>query len=67
MAEEGIRGGICHAIHRHAKTNNKYMNDYNKDEEESFLQYGDANNLYGFAVIQPLPVDGFEWEENIKI
>ena len=32
------------------------MKDYNKDEEESFLQYDDANNLYGFAMIQPLPV-----------
>ena len=54
---KGIRGGICHAILRYAKANNKYMKDYNKDEEESFLQYDDANNLYGFAMIQPLPVD----------
>ena len=47
MVEKGIRGGICHAIHRYVKANNKYMKDYNEDEEESFLQYLDANNLYG--------------------
>ena len=60
MVEKGTRGEICHAIHRYGKANNKYMKDYNKDEQESFLQYADANNLYGFAMIQKLPVDGFE-------
>ena len=67
MVEEGLRDGICHAIHSHAKANNKYMKNYNKNEEESFLQYEDANNLYGFAMIQPLPVDGFKWKKHIKI
>ena len=38
MVEEGIRGVICHTILRYAKSNNKYMKDYNKYEEESFLQ-----------------------------
>ena len=66
MVEKGIRGGICHAILRYAKTNNKYMRDYNKDEEESFLQYNDANNLYGFAISDPLTVDGFEWMEDLS-
>ena len=46
MVEKGIRGGICHAIYRYPKENNKYMKNYNKDKEESFLQYLDANNLY---------------------
>ena len=39
MVEEGIRGGICHSIHRYAKANNKYMKNYNKDEESSYIQY----------------------------
>ena len=47
MVEEGIRGGICHSIHRHAKANNKYMENYNKNEECSYIQYLDTNNLYG--------------------
>ena len=55
MVEKGIRGGKCHAIYRYAKANNKYMKDYNKDEEESFLEYLDANNLYGGPISEPLP------------
>ena len=66
MVEQGIRGEICHAIQRYGKGNNKYMKDYNKDKEESFLQYDDANNLYGWAMIQPLPVDGFDWVEDLS-
>ena len=66
MVVEGNRGGICHAIHRYAKANNKYMKDYNKDEEKSFLQYDDANNRYGWAMSQKFPVNGFELEEKIS-
>ena len=61
MIEKGIRGGICHAIHRYAKGNDKYMMDYNKDEEESFLEYLDTKNLCGWAMSEPLPIDGFDW------
>ena len=66
MVKKGIRGGICHAIRRYAKANNKYMKDYNKDEEESFLEYLEANNLYGGAMSEPLPVDGFDWVEYLS-
>ena len=47
MAEEGTRRGICRVVYRHAKANNKYINDYDKDIESSYLKYLDANNLYG--------------------
>ena len=64
MVEEGIRGGICHSIHRYAKANNKYMKNYNTNEESSYIQYLDANNLYGWAMSKKLPVNGFKWADN---
>ena len=64
MVEEGIRGGICHSIHRYAKANNKYMKNYNKNEESSYIQYLDANNLYGWAMSKKLPVNGFKGIDN---
>ena len=67
MVEEGIRGGICHSIHRHAKANNKYMKNYNKNEESSYIQYLDVNNLYGWAMSQKLPVNGFKWIDSNEI
>ena len=66
MVEKGIRGGICHAIHRYAKANNKYMKNYDENEESLFLEYLDANNLYGFAMSEPLPVNGFKWMEDLS-
>ena len=39
MVVKGIRGGICHAIHRYAKAKNKYMKDYDKNKESSHLKY----------------------------
>ena len=36
------------------------MKDYNKEEEESFIEYLDTNNLNGWAISEPLPVDGFD-------
>ena len=64
MAEKGIRGGICHAKYRYA--NNKYMKNYNKDKEESFLQYIDDNSLCGWAMSQKLPVNGFKWKKDLS-
>ena len=67
IVQEGIRGGICHPVHRYAKANNKYMKNYNKDEESSYIQYLDANNLYGWAMSKKLPVNGFKWLDSDKI
>ena len=67
MFEEGIRGGICQAIHRYAEANNKYMRKYNKNIPSSYLMYLDANNLYGWAMCKKLPVIDFKWADDLSI
>ena len=59
--EKGIRGRICQARHRHVQVNNKYMKNYNKNIDSSYIEYLDANNLYGWAMSHKLPVNDFEW------
>ena len=63
MIEKGVRGGICHSIYRHAKANNKYMKDCDKNNKSSYFQYWDVNNLYGWATSERLSVNNFEWME----
>ena len=64
MFERGIRGGITQSVHRWAKANNPYMGDtFNPNEKTNYLQYLNANNLYGWAISQPLPAGGFKWVE----
>ena len=60
MVEKGIRGRICYSIDRYAKANNKYMKDYDKNKELSYLQYWNVKDLYGWAMSQKLPVNNFE-------
>ena len=64
MVEKVIRGGICHSIHRHVRANNKYIKNYNENKDSSYIQYLDPNNLYGWAISQKLPVNGFKWVNN---
>ena len=61
MAGKGTRGGICHSVYRYARANNKYIKNYNKNKESSYIQYWNVNNLYGLAMPQKLPVSNFEW------
>ena len=67
MFEQGIRGGITHISKRYAEANNKYMKDYNPGKESTFIQYLDANNLYGWAMSQQLPTHGFKWMKDITL
>ena len=50
MTENSIRGGICQVTYRYAKANDKYMKNYDKNIESSFIEYLDANNLYWWAM-----------------
>ena len=50
MTEKGIRGGICQAIHRYAKADNKYLKNYDKNVKSPYLMYLDANNLHGWEM-----------------
>ena len=59
--EKGMRGGISMASKRHAKANNPVVPGYNPSEEHNHIMYYDANNLYGWAMSQPLPYSGFKW------
>ena len=62
MFERGIRGGITQAVRKYTSANNKYMGDrFDPKSESSYLQYLDTNNLYGWAMSQPLPTGGFKW------
>lgn len=61
FVEQGIRGGISTIITRYAAANNKYLSHYEPSKPSKYIMYLDANNLYGWAMSQPLPYGNFEW------
>ena len=67
MFERGIRGGITYISKRYSEANNKYMKSYNPEKKSRFIQYLDANNLYGWAMSQNLPTHGFKWMKDITL
>ena len=65
--ESGIRGGVSMISHRHSIANNKYMmKNYDPDKEIKSINYLDANNLYGWAMCEPLPVGNFKMYDDEK-
>ena len=61
MIEKGNSGGICQATHRYAKSSNKYMKNYDKNNESLYIEYLNENDLYEWAMSQKLPINGFKW------
>ena len=61
MVKKDIKGGICHSVYRYAKANKKYMKDYDKNKESTYIQYWGVNNSYGWAMPQKLRINSFEW------
>ena len=62
MFEKGIRGGISMISNRHGRANNKFMKEqFDSSQPSKFVTYLDANNLYGWAMMKPLPVGDFHW------
>ena len=67
MFEKGMRGGMCQVSHHYAKANNKYLKNYDKNIESSYIECLDANNLYGWTMCKKLPVRDFKWLDNLSM
>ena len=64
FVEKGMRGGFSYIANRYGSTSNKYMkSQYDRNKVDKYIVYVDANNLYGWAMSQSLPTDGFKWKE----
>lgn len=65
--ERGMRGGISMASKRYSKANNPQAADYDSSKPKKYITYLDANNLYGWAMILPLPKGGFKWKRVMPV
>ncbi len=59
--KEGIKGGVSYVAKKYSKANNNKIPDFSPEHPSVFIDYLDANNLYGYSMMQNLPVGGFKW------
>jgi hypothetical protein len=64
--QKNIRGGIVQCSKKFAKANNKYLDEYDINQQSSYLVYVDKNNLYGWALSQALPIRNYSWVEPVN-
>ena len=58
---------MCQVTCKYAKANNKYMKNYDKNKESSFLIYVDVNNMYGWTMTKKLQVDSSKWVDDVSM
>jgi len=61
MIENANRGGITSISTRYSKTNNPLVDDFSPTQPTTYITYLDANNLYGAAQSEPLPIGDFRF------
>ena len=67
LFEKGIRGGICEAVTKYKKANNKCMKNYDPSKPSSYLMCLDVNNLYGYGMSKKLSAGKSQWVEDTSI
>lgn len=67
FVERGLRGGVSMASKRYSKANNPLVEGYDPNKPKTWIMYNDANNLYGWAMSQSMPIGGFKWIPQDKI
>jgi hypothetical protein len=61
MIEKGFRGGMCQVSHKEAEA---MMDDYDESKRSNYINYLDANKLYGLAMSMKLPIRKLKWIKN---
>lgn len=66
FCEDAIRGGISMITGRLGQANHKGLKDFDPDKPKRHIMYLDANNLYGWAMSQPMPIGEYKWLKNVS-